>query len=466
MAVGGLLLLLVLGTQILNWYWPVALFGLSLAIGLWRLSRRVPSVYALAQQVDHRLGLHDSISTAWYFRDHPATESVVRQQRAAAELAAAVNLGQAVPTPVPHSCYALAALVAVAASMFAMRYLVMHTLDLSRPIARLDFGIFDPPVKEAQKRKSAIQERLEEQFRQMGLNLDPVDDQVDPGDLPLQPNSTAATPDGRAPLEPRENATGKGDSADKDGSPAEGNEEAKNAPPGEGKDGLPEGLEGVSMNAKSQPQQPGQKNTPAKSGESSSLLDKMRDAMANLMAKLKLPSPGEGQQQSDPNGATPAGAQQQASAQRGMQGQNRQQGDGNRQGNPSGEQEGAEGEQSQSGAGKSSERGSSQPGGQDSKSGVGKSDGDKSLREAEQLAAMGKISEIIGKRASQVTGEMTVEVPSGKQQLRTSYTRKRSVHGDLGGEIGREEIPLMLQPYVQRYFDEIRKTPAAAKARS
>jgi hypothetical protein len=61
---------------------------------------------------------------------------------------------------------------------------------------------------------------------------------------------------------------------------------------------------------------------------------------------------------------------------------------------------------------------------------------------------------------------MTVEVPSGRQQLRTSYTRKRSTHGDTGGEIGRDEIPLMLQPYVQRYFDEIRKTPAAAKARS
>jgi hypothetical protein len=359
----------------------------------------------------------------------------------------------------------LAALVVVAASMFAMRYLVMHTLDLSQPIARLDFGIFETPAPEAQKRKSAIQERLDEQFRRMGLNLDPVDDVVDPNDLPLQPNTDVATPDGRVPLDPSKPGDKKGESADKDGSPTEGNEDAKNAPPGDGKDGLPEGLEGVSLNAKSQPQQPGQKNTPAKSGESSSLMDKMRDAMANLMAKLKLPSPGDGQQQSDPDGSTPAGAQQ-ASGQRGTQGQNRQQGDAGKQGNPTGDQEGADGEQAQAGAGKSSETGNGQPGGQDSRSGVGKSDGDKSLREAEQLAAMGKISEIIGRRASQVSGEMTVEVPSGRQQLKTSYTRKRSVHGDTGGEIGRDEIPLMLQPYVQRYFDEIRKTPAAAKARS
>jgi hypothetical protein len=467
-AIAALLLLLIVGTQILNWYWLAAAFGLSFAIGLYRLWKRIPDVYALAQQLDRRLALHDSLSTAWYFRNHPETAAILHQQRAASELAGSADLQQAVPMTVPRSCYALTALVAVAASLFAMRYLVMHTLDLSRPMAKLDFGVFDTPGKEAQNRKSAIQERLENQFRQMGLNMDPVDDEVDPGDLPMQPNSVAATPDGRVPLDANQKGNQAGDKSDKNGSPTEGNEEAKNSPAGDGKDGLPDGMEGLSMNAKSQPQQqPGQKNVPGKSGESNSLLDKMRDAMANLMAKLKLPSPGsEGQQQSDPNGAAPAGAQQQASAQRGAQGQNKQQGDAGKQGNPSGEQESAEGDQSQAGAGKSAERGSSQPGGQDSKSGVGKSDGDKSTREAEQLAAMGKISEIIGKRAAQVSGEMTVEVPNGKQQLKTSYTRRRSVHGDTGGEIGREEIPLMLQPYVQRYFDEIRKTPQPAKARS
>ena len=90
---------------------------------------------------------------------------------------------------------------------------------------------------------------------------------------------------------------------------------------------------------------------------------------------------------------------------------------------------------------------------------MGKQDGNKDLADAEQLAAMGKISEIIGKRSAQLTGEMTVEVPSGKQQLKTAYTRKHAAHGDTGGELSREEIPLNLQPYVQRYFDEIRKIP-------
>src|SRR3712207_8585668 len=65
-----------------------------------------------------------------------------------------------------------------------------------------------------------------------------------------------------------------------------------------------------------------------------------------------------------------------------------------------------------------------------SKTGMGKQDGDKALREAEQLAAMGKISEIIGKRAQQLSGEITVEVSSGKQGDRKS-TRLNSSHANI-----------------------------------
>ena len=100
----------------------------------------------------------------------------------------------------------------------------------------------------------------------------------------------------------------------------------------------------------------------------------------------------------------------------------------------------------------------------DSKSGIGKNDGNKDLKDAEQLAAMGKISEIIGKRSANLTGEVMVEVPSGKQQLRTPYAQRRATHVEAGGEINRDEVPLELQNYVQHYFEEIHKTaPAAAE---
>ena len=96
---------------------------------------------------------------------------------------------------------------------------------------------------------------------------------------------------------------------------------------------------------------------------------------------------------------------------------------------------------------------------------MGKSDGDKTIQDAEQLAAMGKISEIFGKRAAEIKGEMSVEVPSGKQQLRTAYSRSSATHSGAITESNRNEIPLMYQTYVQRYFEEVRKS-AAAKAKT
>ena len=50
--------------------------------------------------------------------------------------------------------------------------------------------------------------------------------------------------------------------------------------------------------------------------------------------------------------------------------------------------------------------------------------------EAEQLAAMGKITEIIGKRAANVTGEVTVEVENSNQQLRTPYAQRDAHHAE------------------------------------
>ena len=78
---------------------------------------------------------------------------------------------------------------------------------------------------------------------------------------------------------------------------------------------------------------------------------------------------------------------------------------------------------------------------------------------------MGKISEIIGKRASTVSGEMMVEVQSGKnQQLRTNYTNTTAAHGEADGDVTRDEIPLSLQPYVQQYFEQVRKAAAPKPA--
>ena len=60
-----------------------------------------------------------------------------------------------------------------------------------------------------------------------------------------------------------------------------------------------------------------------------------------------------------------------------------------------------------------------------------------------------------------MTGEATVEVQSTSQQLHTAYVQRGTEHSQGGAEIDRDEIPVALQPYVQQYFDQLRKQPAA-----
>ncbi len=87
-----------------------------------------------------------------------------------------------------------------------------------------------------------------------------------------------------------------------------------------------------------------------------------------------------------------------------------------------GQGQGQTAEKAESAQGQSSDQ--SPQKGADAHSGVGRQDGDKGIKDAEQLKAMGKLADLIGKRSAQLTGEMTVETSSGKQQLRTQYSQK------------------------------------------
>ena len=127
-------------------------------------------------------------------------------------------------------------------------------------------------------------------------------------------------------------------------------------------------------------------------------------------------------------------------------------------GDPSSEN-GQQGEQADGKAGSKSAQQSAQAG-----SGAGSQDGSKDVKAAEQLKAMGKLSEIIGKRSQSVTGETSIEVQSGNQQLKTAYSKNAATHGEADSDVSRDEIPVSLQPYVQQYFEQVRKsgqTPAA-----
>jgi hypothetical protein len=468
---GGVVLLLLAGTQILDWYWPAALFAVTLIVGFVRIRKRVPTDYVLAQRIDRRLELKDTLSTAVHFADHGpsrGSELVPRQRESAESAARSADVALAIPYEVPRPVYVFAALIVIAGSMFGLRYGLTHQLNLREPIAQFNFDFLrtDAPVEKA-SRKSIIQERLDEQLKQMGLTLEKVDSP--PGDnsqatdkaMPQQ----LASPDGQIPIAVPEKGVSNGKQSDPQdgGDPSEGTEAGQNAAPGSNEQSMEQPSSASSQpqagqSGKPQSSAANSKNSPASGGESTSLADKMRDAMANLMSKLK-PSPKsqEGQQSASNGQQGSAKRQQQEMSQRGMQGQNKAQGDGQANPDQQGDQDGEPNDKGQSSQGKGGDKNGDRQNNQDSKSGVGKQDGNKDLRDAEQLAAMGKISELLGKRSAQVTGEMTVEVPAGKQQLRTNYTQRKALHADAGGEVNRDEIPLMYQGYVQRYFEEVRK---------
>ncbi len=70
---------------------------------------------------------------------------------------------------------------------------------------------------------------------------------------------------------------------------------------------------------------------------------------------------------------------------------------------------------------------------------------------------MGKLAEIIGKRSQELTGDVTIETTSSNQQLKTPYSQRIGQHVDSGGEINRDEVPLMYQRYVRDYMQQVRK---------
>jgi len=467
----GVILLLITGTQILDWRFLLAISAATLALGAYRTFRRVPSPYFIAQLVDRRLLLADTLSTAFFFAsgEKQVPESMRDGQRKQAEGAAEkADLERAVPFSMPRAVYALAALGLVASSLFALRYGISRTLDLRAPLARIlmeNFGAA-PDEKEAALRKDPrtakpnapkpIGLTLPEGDPNTAQQLDPAPDSaLDTVGIPSavndplsqnQKNSKAKTES--ASTEKAEGDQGDSDSAD--GSDASG-------------DGLkagPEGAKRGNQNGAPTDGQPSQAN----SEQNASLMAKLRDAMSNLLSKMRQQN-GSGSQQPSSAGQNA----QKAGTQRGGQQQNGKSGEGQQQ--QAGAQQTADADTQMDGEGKDGQNAQAKGGGHSADqqaanqpgSGIGRQDGNKDTKLAEQLAAMGKISEIIGKRSANVTGEITVEVPSSQQRLQTPYSQTNVTHTDAGGDISRDEVPVIFQQYVQQYFEQLRKQPPVRK---
>jgi hypothetical protein len=459
----GVILLLLLGTQILNWYWPVLVFAAMFAIGCYRFLKSNPTLYQIAQSIDRRLGLHDALSTAYFFRAGQG-EIEAAQRQAAQSVVPGIDPAAASPFHLPRTAYAAAILTTAAFAMLAFRYGILHNLDLRQPLVAALGEIFHSPTSQRAAAAKKLDPRYPAPLEGEGVSLD--ENTVDQEMIKERANqgeiASADIPDVND-LTMGRNVDGKGDvegktpndASEEPGAKGEKGDADEDADPSAG-----EGAQGQQQQGKSNTPPPngakdGNKNSDSQ-GDNASLLDKMRDALNNMMTKLKIPNkPGENQQTAQAKQSKQAG-QGQKQDKKGQQ-QEGQKGEGQQAQDQQGDQEG-EGQQAQSAQGKSGDKSGDQKASQDAKSGVGKSDGDKDVKYAEQLSAMGKISEILGKRAQNIQGEVMMEVQSGKQQLRTQYTSQQGAHQESSGEIHRDEVPLQHQHYVQQYFEEVRKT--------
>ncbi len=466
-ALVSFILLLLVGTQILSWPVALAIPLAAAAFGIYRVKRHLPSPYAVAQLIDQRLGLADNLSTALFFSQvDPGARVSPDIRRAqfeeAGRLAQSVDVRRAVPYAMPRAVYLMAALAMVAGSLFALRYGLSRRLDLKQPLASflpesLTGGKLVHQANNARRNAKQTPETPDDgssaanQDRENAGQQDLNQEVQTPGDAQ---SDAIAKMDAKSfsvpkPGEQSDNEMAS-DDADSEGASASGKngEESQN------------GQQGDSQGGKGEKPPNGEKQDPKNASESSSLMSKMKDAFQNLLSKAK---PQQNQQSSAQQGKDQKSAQgkpRQGAQQNGKDGQPRngsQQGDG-QEGEDGQEAKNSENAQQGKGQGKSdSEQSSKQPG-----SGIGSQDGDKGIRNAEQLAAMGKISEILGKRSATISGEATVEVQTTNQQLRTPYAQKSAQHTQGGAEISRDEVPVALQPYVQQYFEQVRKQSAPA----
>jgi hypothetical protein len=466
-AIGAFILLLLAGTQVLDWYWIALLTGGALAFGAYRTWRGIPSLYRLAQMLDSRLTLHDTLSTAYHFRDGKVRSEAVRiaQMESALAVLPALDLRVALPHPKPRSLYAASGLAMLACGVFAVRYGVTQSLDLRPSLVRLALDRFLPEETaiSAVHKPVSLKKRIEDQLEKLGIKVNGNDGDLNRYEAP--PDSETESVAGPSP-DSKDTSHSQTASVDPNnpGEKGEASAQAEKGAADSDQAGNEQSNSDQQAGGKQASDQQAQKKGNQAGDQNPSLMDRMRDAMASLMNKLKTEAKGSQTEQASSK-PSQDGRQTPGQGQKGSPMPGKPQGNSQSQGDQQGEQQG-QGDRSQMSQGKSGEKSASSQPSQDAKSGIGKEDGDKSAREAEQLAAMGKISEIIGKRSQNLTGEIMVEVKSNKeQQLKTAYTGRQGQHAESGGEISRDEIPLVYQQYVQQYFEQIRKSSKAAAAK-
>ena len=459
-ALAAFILLLLAGTQVLNWFWLLPLPLASAVAGIWLALRSAPDRYRTAQLLDRRLELADSLSTALHFSRVPADAAGVEVRRCqfaqAERLAHEVDVRRAIPYTLPRRMYLLAALVVVASSLFALRYGLSRRLDLKPPLAHILRQQFGLPQTAALARNPHSDLRSPLAPDEGEPPLASGQDQQGSGDSPA---TDANDPQNASEAAAPKNSSGSNKQSSTKNQPGDDPEEAQAEAQPESQSGQNRGdSDRPAQKSTGSEQDPGRREST--NNQDSSLLSKMKDAFQNLLSRMKPQQGGTGspeqsamnQNSRQPGKGRESGGKPQANNAKADQ-----------QGDPSGDPAGESAQNQSDSQGKGSGKSDGKEAGKQPGSGIGSQDGDKRIKQAEQLAAMGKISEIIGKRSATITGQATVEVQSTMQQIHTPYALHNAQHSQAGAQIDRDEVPVGLESYVERYFEQLRTQPQPRK---
>jgi hypothetical protein len=416
---GGGVVILLAGTEYLSAFWLVLLVAGAVGAGAYIAVRRRPSTYAVAQRIDAKLRLADTLSTATHFREAPGTaDAGIREsQRLQAErMAESVDLKQALPLTRPRALYPAAGLALALAAVLLLRYAVLGSFD---PRTSLVASAYDNVFGSAKQQAKVA--GSPEGGDQPGDGREESKEAAKNSDFAGDPsaNFDPAAPENQKDQNKQE--AGNKDQAS-DGNKKE-DSAGKESSPDEQKQGDKQQADG-NQNAKANPEP--------------SLLNKVREALNEMLNKMKS-SPNESakNQKSDPS---------ESEQQPGQDGQSQEKGDSQQ------SKDGKQSSDAQDGSNNSQNKQSQEP-----QNGIGSQEGDKAAKQAEALKAMGKITELLGKRAENVKGAVMVEVGSTKQQLKTPVGQGQSTHAEAGSEIHRDEVPPIYEQFVQQYFEKIRK---------
>ena len=422
---GGGVVILLAGTEYLSAFWLVLLVTAAAAAAIYLALRNRPSEYKVAQKIDANLKLADTLSTAAHFQETPGTaDAAIREsQRLQAERAAqSVDLKQALPLSRPRALYPAIGLALALAAVLLLRYAVLGSFD---PHTSLVASAYDNVFGSAKQQAK----------------------------LPGSPEGGDQPGDGRE--EGKENAKNNDfagdpsanfDPATPENQQEQNKQEASNKDQGAdgGKKEDSPGKDSSSDEQKQGDKQQADGNQNAKSNTEPSLLNKVREALNDMLNKMKSSPNDQGKNQK----SDPSDSEQQP----GQDGQSQEKGDSQQ------AQNGKQSSDAQDGSNSSQNQKSQEP-----QNGIGSQEGDKAAKEAQALKAMGKITELLGKRAENVKGAVMVEVGSTKQQLKTPVGQGQSTHAEAGSEIHRDEVPPIYEQFVQQYYEKIRKTAPPAK---